>query len=62
MSEPEYRLVVREGLSTLHKHPAGEACNLDDSDSDISVDEFTAAAVIEKGDAVRCQHCWPDAP
>jgi hypothetical protein len=62
MSATEYRLVVRDGISTIHKWPAFEECNLDDTEADIAVDESTGAHLIDKGEAVYCEHCFPGEP
>jgi hypothetical protein len=59
MSEQEYALVVREGISTVHKLPAFEECNLDDTDADIKVDVSTGAHLVDKGEARFCEHCFP---
>lgn len=59
MPEPEYRLVVREGVSTLHRWPAFEECNLDDTEAEVSVDVSTGAHLIDIGDARWCEHCRP---
>jgi hypothetical protein len=59
MSEAGYRLTVREGVSTVHRWPAFEECNLDDTEADISVDTSTAAHLIDKGEARPCEHCRP---
>ena len=58
MSHPDIRYLVttKKGIDTLHMNP-GEQCNLDDSDNDQEIDEFTAEALLQRGDARRCQHC-----
>lgn len=58
MSEVEYRMVVREGVSTIHRYPAFEACNLDDTDAEIAVDESTGSHLVDKGEARFCEHCF----
>lgn len=59
MSETEYQLVVRSGVSTIHKHPASEECNLDDTDAEIGVDVSTGAHLVDTGEARFCEHCFP---
>lgn len=56
--EPTFILNVNDGVDTIHD-PAHltESCNTDDIEGRRRIDEFTAAAMLEKGDAVPCQHC-----
>lgn len=52
-----FRLVEKEGEpAVLHRDPAREECNLDDSDADrkVTVDELDELDV----DTRRCGHCF----
>lgn len=51
-----FYLVRKGGVDTMHHNPT-EQCNLDDSTRDQEVDEFTAEAMLARGDARPCQHC-----
>lgn len=56
----EYILNVNAGADTLHDPShLTESCNTDDIEGRKMVDEFTAEALLIKGDAVACQHCHP---
>lgn len=63
MSEDRYVLNRNEGVDTLHRNP-GESCNTDDAKGRQTIDADTADALLNMGEAVRCQHCYPqgDAP
>lgn len=54
--EPRFVLTRKDGKDTLHRNP-GEQCNLDDTLADQKVDEFTAEAMLLRGDARPCAHC-----
>lgn len=56
----EYILNVNEGVDTIHR-AAGltEQCNTDQIEGRKVVDEFTAEALLVRGDAVACKHCGP---
>ena len=45
----------------LHRWPAQESCNLDDSERDTALDISLqeAAALIEGGTVDACKHCRP---
>ena len=58
MPDDRYVVTRRSGVDTLHRNPR-EECNLDDSERDEQVDEFTAEALILNGDAIACGHCNP---
>jgi hypothetical protein len=47
------------GPSVLHVEHPFEACNTDDAKGMESVDELTAAALLDTGAVVKCQHCKP---
>lgn len=54
-----FRLVEKEGEpAVLHRDPAREECNLDDTDRDrlVSVEELDELDV----DTRRCRHCFRD--
>lgn len=55
----EYRLVERDGEDVLHRWPAHEECNLDDSASDYRVSAETADYLVAHGTVRRCKHCFP---
>jgi len=59
-----YRLVRRDGVDTLHRWPALEQCNLDDTDRDeaLKVSSEDAAKLIVGGSADPCGHCQPLEP
>jgi len=58
---PNYRLVQRAGVDTLHKWPATERCNLDDTERDTGLDvsETQAWELVGNGTVLACQHCFP---
>ena len=56
--EREYILNVNDGVDTIHdRQKLQESCNTDDIVGRKVVDEFTAIALVNRGDAVACQHC-----
>ena len=59
---PLFRLVLREGVDTVHGEYSHEECNLDDATKRAVVDEATARALVESGQAHICQHCRPMDP
>lgn len=61
MSEDRWVLNANEGVDTIHRNPR-EECNTDQATGRKAVDEFTAEAMLNAGDAVPCKHClksWP---
>lgn len=56
--EPHFVLNVNGGVDTIHdpRH-LSELCNTDQIEGRERVDVLTAAAMLDRGDAVRCQHC-----
>jgi hypothetical protein len=56
-----FRLVQRDGEDTLHRWPALEQCNLDDTERDTALDigPEEAAKLIEGGTVHACKHCRP---
>ena len=58
MTEERYILNVNDGVDTIHR-AAGltESCNTDDVVGKQKIDVQTAASMLDKGQAVRCQHC-----
>lgn len=55
-----YKLNVnREGDDVLHIEHPWEQCNADDATQVVRVDRDTARALLQRGEAVRCQHCKP---
>lgn len=57
----EFRLVKRAGTDTLHRWPAFEADNLDDTDRDtaLEISEKEAFELIEHGTVIACSRCFP---
>lgn len=57
----QYRLVEREGTDTLHRWPATEMCNLDDTDRDkaLEITQDQAWQIVGSGSVVACKHCFP---
>jgi hypothetical protein len=47
------------GADTLHREHGFEACNLDDAEDLEKVDDLTAAALVDSGAAIACEHCKP---
>jgi len=60
---PNFRLVQRDGIDTLHRDPSFEACNTDDATSvlalKLSLAEAYRIAAPKTGTALPCQHCRP---
>ena len=54
-----YSLNRNEGTDTLHRN-GREECNLDDADDRETIDAATADALLLRGTAVRCKHCWDE--
>lgn len=51
-----YILSQRDGVDTLHRDPL-EVCNVDDAADASNIDEFSAEAMLLRGDARACKHC-----
>ena len=47
-----------EGVDTVHRNPR-ESCNTDDSEGRETIDGETADALVIRGTARRCGHCYP---
>jgi hypothetical protein len=58
-TEPYFVLNRNAGDDTIHRNPR-EECNVDDAEGRDWVDPDTAEALLKSGDAVRCQHCYPE--
>lgn len=56
-----FRLVPQDGEDVLHRSPATEKCNLDDSrrDYDLTITRQQAAELVEGGTVRACKHCRP---
>lgn len=56
-----FRLVQREGEDTLHRWPATEQCNLDDTERDtaLEISEEQAFELITGKTVHACKHCFP---
>jgi hypothetical protein len=57
MPEPYFVLNRNEGQDTVHRDPR-EECNVDDVEGRQVIDEATAVALADRGDARRCAHCY----
>lgn len=63
MSADWYILNVNEdSLEVIHRSDPTANCDLGHALEDVTVDAATAAALIDKGEARYCGHCFPDAP
>lgn len=60
-TEPEPRFVVtrKDGKDTMHRNPVAR-CDLRGKLDDQTVDEFTAEAMMLRGDATPCKWCIGD--
>lgn len=56
MSRDVWILNENEGQDVVHHNP-GERCNTDDVEGRQVVDSSTAHAMVDRGDARRCEHC-----
>jgi hypothetical protein len=63
MNEPHFVLNRNEGVDTIHD-PAHltERCNTDQIEGRQRIDTLTAAAMLDRGEAVHCQHCNQEEP
>jgi len=58
VSTKRYKLNANPGgLAVLHAEHPWEVCNVDDVQGVTFVDDLTAASLLEKGQARRCEHC-----
>ena len=55
--DPYYVLNVNDGMDTLHRDPR-EVCNVDDAEGRQTIDATTADALLLRGDARQCEHCY----
>ena len=61
MNGSYYLVNVNDGDDTIHDpENLDERCNTDDAEGKKRVDTFSAAAMLDRGDAVRCRHCMPE--
>lgn len=49
-----------EADDVLHRDPATEQCNLDDTQNDKAVDDLTAVSLTARGMVGLCGHCFPE--
>lgn len=58
----DFRLLERDGIDTLHRWPANEADNLDDTDRDraLPISEDQAKELIRSGSVLPCRRCFPE--
>lgn len=57
-SEEKFLLNVNDGVDTIHRLKGlTENCNTDDVVGKQHIDGGTAAAMLKRGQAVRCQWC-----
>lgn len=61
MGEERFILNVNDGVDTIHRE-AGltESCNTDDIEGRQSIDVSTAASMLDRGQARRCEHCFKE--
>lgn len=58
LSEEQFLLNINDGVDTIHRlHGLTEQCNTDDIVGRQRIDTQTAASMLDRGQAVRCQHC-----
>jgi len=58
MSEEAFLLNVNDGVDTIHRLKGlTESCNTDDVVGRQRIDGATAASMLDREQAVRCQHC-----
>lgn len=50
-----------EGMDTVHRNPR-ESCNTDDAEGRQTIDAETADALVTRGTARRCGHCYQEEP
>lgn len=63
VTEERFILNVNEGVDTIHRaNGLTESCNTDDIVGKQYIDVQTAAAMLDKGQAVRCKHCNRETP
>lgn len=56
--EERYILNINDGVDTVHRaNGLTESCNTDDVVGKQKIDALTAAAMIDRGQAVACKHC-----
>lgn len=57
----KYRLIQRDGIDTLHRSPAYEACNTDDASDPktLEISEEEALLLVQGGAVDACHHCEP---
>jgi hypothetical protein len=58
-TEPYFVLNRNQGVDTIHHNPR-EECNVDDAEGRETIDGTTVEALLDRGDAVRCQHCYAE--
>lgn len=59
MNEPYFVLNRNEGVDVVHRNPR-EECNTDDADDRETIDAETADALLARGTARRCGHCYQE--
>ncbi len=55
--QPRYTLNVNAGEDVIHRDGL-EECNVDDSEGKQTIDAATAEALLNRGVARRCRHCY----
>jgi hypothetical protein len=55
----EFQMVTRAGVDTLHRWPATEQCNLDDTENDVRIGLDAGWDAVIGGKAKACEHCFP---
>ena len=56
---PFVAVIHDSGPHTLHRFPAFETCNLDDTDKLVYLDDRELNEMADTGKARRCEHCFP---
>jgi len=58
LSEEGFLLNINDGVDTIHRlEGLTERCNTDDVVGRQRIDGATATSMLEREQAVRCQHC-----
>lgn len=46
------------GPHVVHRYPASESCNLDDTDKRVYLDELEVKELVANGRARKCERCF----
>lgn len=47
-------------IAVIHRLEGSERCNRDDMKGRQKIDPLTADALLARGEANRCRHCYPE--